>query len=328
MQYRRLGSSGLEVSALGLGTNAFGKRADQSTSIQIIQQAIDRGINFIDTANIYANTESERIIGEALADGKRHQVVLATKAGLVRGSGPNESGSSRIHIQQELEHSLRRLRTNYIDLYQIHTFDPYTPLEETLRALDDMVRSGKVRYIGASNYAAWELMKALGISEFKGLARYTSSQTSYSLADRTPELELVPMCLDQGVGIIPYFPLAGGILSGKYGGSDAIPVGSRANTDPNFTRFLDERTITLAREVGTIAQQKGCSTSVLSLAWLMDQPAVSTVIVGATRVEQLEDNLKSIDLILDGETSKQLDEISSPFVYGKPFAVYRLPGRP
>jgi aryl-alcohol dehydrogenase-like predicted oxidoreductase len=326
MNYRRLGRSGLEVSALGLGTNAFGKRADQSTSIQIIHHAIDRGINFVDTANIYAGTESERIIGEALV-GKRHQVVLATKAGLVRGTGPNQSGTSRIHIQQELEHSLRRLKTDYIDLYQIHTFDPYTPLEETLRALDDMVHSGKVRYIGASNYVAWELMKALGISEFRGLARYTSTQISYSLADRTPELELVPLCLDQGIGIIPYFPLAGGILTGKYGGIDAVPVGSRANTDPNFSKFLDERAITLAREVGICAQELGLSTSALSLAWLMDRPAVSTVIVGATRVEQLEDNLKSVDLKLTEAASKQLDDRSSPFVYGKPFAFYRLPTR-
>jgi len=326
MKYRRLGSSGLEVSVLGLGTNAFGKRADQSTSIQIIHHAIDNGINFIDTANIYAGTESERIIGEALVN-KRHQVVLATKAGLVRGTGPNESGSSRIHIQQELEQSLRRLRTDYIDLYQIHTFDPYTPLDETLRALDDMVRSGKVRYIGASNYAAWELMKALGISDFKGLARYTATQVSYSLADRTPELELVPICLDQGVGIIPYFPLAGGILSGKYGAVDAIPNGSRAHTDPSFSRFLSEETITLARRVGEIAENLGTSSNRLSLAWLMEQPAVSTVIVGATRVEQLQDNLNSLDLTLTEETFQQLDAISSPFMYGKPFAIYRLPTR-
>ncbi|GMK37228.1 aldo/keto reductase [Paenibacillus sp. CCS19] len=326
MKYRRLGSSGLEVSALGLGTNAFGKRADQSTSIQIIHHAIDSGINFIDTANIYAGTESERIIGEAL-EGKREKVVLATKAGLVRGSGPNESGSSRIHIQQELEQSLRRLRTDYVDLYQIHTFDPYTPLEETLRALDDMVRSGKVRYIGASNYAAWEMMKALGISEFKGLARYTSNQVSYSLADRTPELETIPMCLDQGVGIIPYFPLAGGILSGKYSAPGAIPTDSRAITDPNFSKFLDDKAISLAREVGSIASDHGSSTSALSLAWLMDRPAVSTVIVGATRVEQLEDNLKSIELKLTEDTINQLNAISSPFVYGKPFALYRLPAK-
>ncbi|WP_108995314.1 aldo/keto reductase, partial [Paenibacillus agaridevorans] len=216
MAYRRLGESGLKVSELGLGTNAFGKRADERTSIDIIHAALDAGISFIDTANIYAGTESERIIGEALK-GRRHEAVLTTKAGLPRGSGVYERGSSRRHLMGELEGSLRRLGTDYVDLYQIHTFDPETPLEETLRTLDDMVRSGKVRYIGASNYHAWELMKAVGISDRLGLARYISMQTSYSLADRTPERELIPMCQDQGLGIIPYFPLAGGILTGKYG---------------------------------------------------------------------------------------------------------------
>lgn len=204
MEYRRLGNSGLRVSALGLGTNAFGKRADQAASTRILHAALDRGINFIDTANIYAGTESERIIGQALA-GRRENAVLATKAGLPRHDGPHGRGSSRYHLQQELEHSLRRLQTDYVDLYQIHTFDPHTPLDETLRTLDDMITSGKVRYIGASNYTAWELMKALGISEMRGYAGYISTQTSYSLADRTPENELVPLCLDQGVGIIPYF---------------------------------------------------------------------------------------------------------------------------
>ncbi|KKO54048.1 aldo/keto reductase [Paenibacillus sp. DMB20] len=323
MLYRRLGNSGLQVSQLGLGTNAFGKRADQETSARILHYALDHGINFIDTANIYANTESESIIGQALA-GKRHNVVLATKAGLVRGNGPNERGSSRLHLQQELENSLRRLQTDYVDLYQIHTFDPNTPLDETLRTLDDMVASGKVRYIGASNYAAWEIMKAIGISELKGYVRYASTQTSYSLADRTPELELVPMCLDQGVGIIPYFPLAGGILTGKYGGGEGVPSGSRADTDPNFNRFLEEKNIRLGQEVARLAAENGWTPSALSLAWLMNRPAVSTVIVGATSPEQLESNMKCLDIRLDTELGTRLDEISDPFVYGKPFASYRL----
>lgn len=323
MLYRRLGNSGLQVSQLGLGTNAFGKRANQATSARILDCALDHGVNFIDTANIYAHTESESIIGQALA-GRRHNIVLATKAGLVRGNGPNERGSSRFHLQQELEHSLRRLQTDYVDLYQIHTFDPHTPLDETLRTLDDMVASGKVRYIGASNYAAWELMKAIGISELKGYVRYTSTQTSYSLADRTPELELVPMCLDQGVGIIPYFPLAGGILTGKYSSPGEVPSGSRADTDPNFNRFLEEKNIRLGQQVTQIAAENGWTPSALSLAWLMNRPAVSTVIVGATSPEQLESNLKGLDIQLDPELSKRLDEISDPFVYGKPFAEYRL----
>lgn len=323
MNYRRLGNSGLKVSQLGLGTNAFGKRADQGTSTRIIDHALDHGINFIDTANIYAGSESERIIGEALA-GKRHNVVLATKAGLVSGQGPNERGSSRYHLQQELEDSLKRLKTDYVDLYQIHTFDPNTPLEETLRTLDDMVSSGKVRYIGASNYAAWEIMKALGISELRGYARYVSTQTSYSLADRTPELELVPLCLDQGVGIIPYFPLAGGILTGKYGQGASTPSGSRAETDPNFNRFLEDRNLKLGQQVSQLAAEHAHSPSALSLAWLMNRPAVSTVIVGATKTEQLDDNLKSLEIEIDEALGSSLDEISDDFVYGKPFATYRL----
>ncbi|KAF9142079.1 aldo/keto reductase [Paenibacillus cellulositrophicus] len=323
MKYRYLGHTGLEVSVLGLGTNAFGKRADQDTSIRIIHHALDRGVNFIDTANIYAGTESERIIGQAL-QGRRQEAVLATKAGMVMGQGPNGRGSSRYHLMQELENSLKRLRTDYVDLYQIHTFDPHTPLEETLRTLDDMVRSGKVRYIGASNYAAWELMKAIGISEAKGLNRFVSTQVSYSLADRTPERELVPMCLDQGVGIIPYFPLAGGILTGKYSLENRAPEQSRADTDPNFSRFVIDRNIRLGQEVGRLAADLELAPSGLSLAWLMGRPAVSTVIVGATRTSQLEDNLRSVEMTLSEETIQELDRISEPFRNGEPFATYRL----
>ena len=245
MKYRHLGNSGLRVSALGLGTNAFGSRADKAASIRIIHQALDQGINFIDTANVYSDTRSEQIIGEALAD-RRNEVIIATKVGLPRGKGPNDKGASRLHIQREVEDSLKRLRTDYIDLYQIHSFDPNTPLEETLRTLEDLVRAGKIRYIGASNYAAWELMKALGISEQQGLSRFISVQNSYSLADRTPEIELVPCCLDQGVGIIPFFPLAGGILTGKYGDGTQIPTGSRLDKDPNsiIGKRLDDKSST------------------------------------------------------------------------------------
>lgn len=324
MQYRRLGGSGLKVSALGLGTNAFGKRADAQTSIRIIHLALEREVNFIDTANIYAGTESERIIGEALAGGKRQEAVLATKAGLPRGAGVYERGSSRRHLMKELEDSLKRLRTDYVDLYQIHTFDPDTPLDETLRTLDDMVTSGKVRYIGASNYYAWELMKAVGISDKLGLNRYVSMQVSYSLADRTPERELIPMCLDQGIGIIPYFPLAGGILTGKYGSAQETPAGSRADTDPGFRRFLGEDALALGREVERIALESGTTASALSLAWLLERPAVSTVIVGATREEQLESNLAALELKLDADVADRLEQASRRFRDGEPFAIYRL----
>ncbi|WP_429845582.1 aldo/keto reductase [Brevibacillus sp. FIR094] len=324
MKYYRLGGSGLKVSALGLGTNSFGGRADEQTSVNIIHTAIESGITFIDTANIYTQTESERIIGLALS-GKRHEVVLATKAGLVKGEGPNQRGSSRYHLMLELENSLKRLRTDYVDLYQIHTFDPETPLEETLRALDDMVRSGKVRYIGASNYAAWELMKAIGISQREGLNRYVSTQVSYSLADRTPERELVPLCLDQGVGIIPYFPLAGGILTGKYTSAEKAPAGSRADKEPRFVRLLSEDKLEFGRKISQVAAEVGVSSSVLSLAWLMHKPVVSSVIVGATRVEQLTDNLQSAALTLDAATLAELDRLSDTYRNGEPFAVYRLP---
>ncbi|MDO7907608.1 aldo/keto reductase [Paenibacillus sp. JX-17] len=323
MEYRRLGSSGLQVSALGLGTNAFGKRADEKTSVDIVHAALDHGVNFIDTANIYAGTESERIIGLALK-GRRYEAVLATKAGLVRRDAPNGQGSSRYHLMRELEESLNRLQTDHVDLYQIHTFDPLTPLEETLRTLDDMVTSGKVRYIGASNYAAWELMKALGISEFRNWARYVTIQTSYSLADRTPEQELVPLCLDQGIGIIPYFPLAGGILTGKYNEDGAAPAGSRAETDPNFNRFLLERNVKLGQQVSYLAAAHEYTPSVLSIAWLLNRPAVSTVIVGATRVEQLEHNLQSLEIRPASDLLEELDRISDDFRYGEPFATYRL----
>ncbi|MGG4145275.1 aldo/keto reductase [Paenibacillus algorifonticola] len=323
MIYKRLGTSGLKVSSLGLGTNSFGSRADKQSSISIIHAALGSGINFLDTANIYSGTASETIIGEALI-GRRHEAVIATKAGLPRGKGANERGSSRYHLQLELEQSLRRLQTDYVDLYQIHTFDPETPLEETLRALDDMVRAGKVRYIGASNYAAWELMKALGISDRLGLNRYVSIQTSYSLADRTPERDITPLCLDQGVGIIPYFPLAGGLLTGKYSEQQSAPEGSRLDKNPDFARFFTGEGFTLSRQVGELAAEAGCTPAVLALHWLMQQPAVASVIVGATSAAQLEANLASASLQPEPAVMERLDEISLRFQHGEPFALYRL----
>lgn len=322
MEYRRMGASGLYVSVMGLGTNAFGSRSDKETSLRIIETALDLGVNFIDTANIYSGTKSEEIIGEALQN-KRKNVVLATNAGLPRHQGPNGKGSSRIHLFQEIEESLRRLRTEYIDLYQIHSFDSSTPLEETLRALEDLVHAGKVRYIGASNYAAWELMKALSISKQFGLSQYISIQPSYSLADRTPERELIPLCLDQGIGVIPYYPLAGGILTGKYKGRE-IPAGSRAEKNPEFMHRLEEEQLQLGDQMIKIAQSLHCTPSALSLAWLYTRPAVATVIVGATDPEQVKKNIESVELSLNQETLEELEKISSRFVYGKPFAEFRL----
>jgi len=323
MQYRQLGRSGLKLSSIGLGTNAFGKRADATVSTQIIHAAIDVGITFIDTANIYAATQSEQIIGQAL-QGRRHEVVLTTKAGLPSGNGPYERGSSRRYITHQLEASLKRLQTDYVDLYQIHTFDPETPLDETLRALEDMITSGKVRYIGCSNYYAWELMKALGISDQLGINRYISHQVSYSLADRTPERELIPLCEDQGVGIIPYFPLAGGILTGKYNDQNRYSTDSRALTDPSFSRFMTDDTIELGRNVTTLAESLQTSAGALSIAWLLQQKIVASVIVGATKPEHISDNIKALQLQLNSDSMKQLDAISAAYRYGEPFAMYRL----
>lgn len=323
MRYNQLGNSGLTVSAIGLGTNAFGKRADAQTSTFIIESAIHNGVNFIDTANIYAGTQSETIIGKAI-QGKRSEIVLTTKAGLPTGKSPFHKGSSRHHLMQELEASLARLQTDYVDLYQIHTFDPLTPLEETLRCLEDMITTGKVRYIGCSNYYAWELMKALGISERLGLTKYISQQVSYSLADRTVERELIPLCLDQGIGIIPYFPLAGGILTGKYTVQSEAPADSRAQTDPNFNRFLTERTLKLSQELQQLALEHETTPSHLAIAWLLHQPVVGTVIVGATKVKQLETNLEALDISITNELMEQLNTISADFRYGEPFASYRI----
>jgi aryl-alcohol dehydrogenase-like predicted oxidoreductase len=317
MRYRNLGTSGLQVSVLGLGTNAFGGRADKDTSIRVLHHAVENGITFIDTANVYTGTKSEEIIGEAF-EGRRQDVILATKVGNKRGEGPNESGSSRQHIIRELEASLRRLRTDYIDLYQIHVFDPKTPLDETLRALDDLVTSGKVRYVGASNYSAWQMMKSLAISKSQGLIQYVSVQPGYSLADRGVERETVPFCLDQGIGLIPYFPLAGGILTGKYSGG-SIPSGSQLEKNPNFAQRMDTIRMELGDQVAKIAAGLGTSATVLSLAWLMHQPAVCTVIAGATREAQIDENLKAVNLVLSEDVLQALDEASDQFVYARSF---------
>lgn len=219
---------------------------------------------------------------------------------------------------REVENSLRRLRTDYIDLYQIHTFDPTTPLEETLRALNDLVVAGKVRYIGASNYAAWQLMKSLSISERFSLAKYVSVQPGYSLVDRGIERELVPFCVSEGIGIIPYFPLAGGILTGKYAGG-AKPEGSLLDKNPNFAARMDDARMAMGDKVVEMAKELGTTATALSLAWLMHQPGVSTVIAGATRESQIDDNLQAVGLELSSDVLNALDEASEEFIYVRPF---------
>lgn len=323
MEYRRLGQSGLLVSAVGLGTNAFGQRANKETSISIVHKAIDNGINFIDTANIYAGTQSEKIIGKALK-GRREEAILATKAGLPTGPSPYERGSSRLHLMAELDKSLKRLQTDYIDLYQIHTFDPHTPLEETLRCLNTMIESGKVRYIGCSNYSAWEMMKALAISEKLNLTSYISNQLSYSLLDRTPEQELIPCAVDQHIGLITYFPLAGGILTGKYKSNTDGPEGSRLKTTSTFANYLTNDRIAFAKKLVKLAKQQQTTPEVLAIAWLLRKQQVSSVIAGATSIEQLDSHIAASQFLMNDELLKELDELSASYIYGPPFASFRI----
>jgi aryl-alcohol dehydrogenase-like predicted oxidoreductase len=314
MLYRQLGRSGLHVSAFALGTNSFGGRADEAESIAIIHHALDHGVNLIDTANIYTETRSEQIIGKALR-GRRDRAVVATKCAAKIGDGPNDAGASRGHIMREVERSLARLETDYIDLYQMHSWDGRTPLEETLRALDDLVRAGKVRYIGCSNYAAWQLERALWTSDRRGFVRYDSAQPAYSPADRRIEAELVPCCLAEGVGLIVYFPLAGGVLTGKYKPGGTPPQGSRAVTQPQFTkRYLNEQNLRLAQDMAGFASEVGCSVSQLTLAWVMRRPGITSALVGATKVAQQDENVKAVDLAVSQDVLDRVTELSAPFV--------------
>lgn len=292
MRYRLLGNSGLRVSVVGLGTNQFGGKVDQETTTRIIHRALDLGINFIDTADTYTGGRSEEMIGEAIKN-RRSEVILATKVGNKTGDGPNDVGTSRWRIMHQVEQSLRRLKTDYIDLYQIHRFDPHTPYEETMRALDDLVRSGKVRYIGASNYAAWQLCRANDVAAMHGWAPFVSVQPHYHMFEREIERELIPYCRAFNVGIIPYFPLAGGFLTGKYRQGEAPPKGSRGESNPYVQRYFTESNFEKLESLKDFADGQGRTMVELAIAWLCAEPQVSTVICGATSPEQVEANAKA-----------------------------------
>jgi aryl-alcohol dehydrogenase-like predicted oxidoreductase len=318
MQYRQLGSSGLRVSTLTLGTMGFGGTGWASPVGQIgvagareqIAIARDAGVNLIDTADVYSSGLSEEILGEALG-GDRDEVLIATKVRMPMGDGPNDAGLSRHHIIRSAEASLRRLRTDHIDLYQVHEWDGQTPLEETLTALDDLVRSGKVRYIGASNYAGWHLMKALGISERRRLERFVSQQIYYSLQNRDAEAELVPVALDQGLGILVWSPLAGGLLSGKYRRGVTAPAGSRHLSEWDEPPVNDEDKLYDVIEVAVeIGKAHGVSAAPVALAYTLAKPAVTSLIVGARTAEQLRDNLAAADLQLSADEIARLDQVS------------------
>ncbi len=319
MDYRRLGRSGLFVSSLTLGTMTFGGSGpfnkvgstDVAGATRQVDMCLDAGVNLFDTADIYSSGESEEILGGAIS-GRRDRLLLATKARMSVGEGPNDAGLSRHHIIRQCEASLRRLGTDYIDLYQAHEWDGATPLEETLEAFDTLVRSGKVRYIGCSNYAGWQLMKALGVSERHGFQRYVSQQIHYTLEARDAEYELVPLSLDQDCGILVWSPLAGGLLSGKYRrDKDATEGRHVEGWDEPPVRDSDKLYDTIEVLV-EIAESHSVSAAQIALTWLLGRPGVTSIVVGARTDEQLADNLKAADLKLSEDERKGLDDVSAP----------------
>lgn len=320
MDLRNLGNSGTIVSEFALGTMTFGAEADEQTSHAILERYLDAGGNFIDTADVYTSGASESIIGRWLSrnPGSRDGVVIATKGRFPMGGGPNDLGLSRTHLRTALDASLRRLGVDHIDLYQMHAWDALTPIEETLRFLDDAVASGKISYYGFSNYLGWQLTKAVQVARANGWAPPVTLQPQYSLIVRGIEHEVVPAALDASVGLLPWSPLAGGWLSGKYRRDEPPTGATRLGENPTRgmeaweARNADPRTWEIIDAVDAVALETGASASQVSLAWLSARPAVTSVILGARTVEQLEDNLGAADLELTGEQRARLDEASAP----------------
>ncbi|MBB5064038.1 aldo/keto reductase [Granulicella mallensis] len=321
MQYKTLGNTGLLVSSLCFGTMTFSGGAgfwkvigtvDQAGADDLVKASIEAGINFFDTADVYSEGESEKTLGQSLKNLNiaRKDVVIATKVFGRVGPGRNDVGASRGHIMDGVEASLRRLQTDHIDLYQIHASDSITPVEETLRALDTLVQQGKVRYIGASNWQAWKLSKALGISEFKNLARFDTLQAYYSIAGRDLEREIVPLLEAEKTGLLVWSPLAGGLLSGKFSRENQKPEGSR-RSEFDFPLVDKERTWKILDAIAPIAKAHGCSAARISLAWLLSKPVVTSIIIGAKRLDQLQDNIAAIEVKLTADEIKQLDEVSA-----------------
>ncbi|HKI74091.1 MAG TPA: aldo/keto reductase [Pseudomonadales bacterium] len=311
MKYTKLGRTGLKVSTLCLGTMTFGNQewgSDEATAKQIVDAFIDAGGNFIDTADVYVDGVSEEITGRLIKD-KRKDVILATKVAGPMGTTLNDLGLSRKHILDSVDASLKRLGTDYIDLYQVHAYDPTTPLDETLIALNDCVRSGKVRYIGCSNYSAWQIMKATGLAKELGVARYDCLQPQYSLVCRYIEREHVPLCIEEGIGIIPWSPLGGGMLTGKIRRGEAPPQGSRAASGQN-ARFTEEKNLDIAEALIKVAADIGKTPSQVALSWCMNQPGVTSPIFGARTMAQLEDNVAAADIELEDDAVKALEETS------------------
>lgn len=332
MLYSQLGTTGTFVSRICLGTMTFGGGAGPVGNLPlrdvetIVGAALDAGINFIDTADVYNGGEAEALIGEVL-NSRRKDVVLATKCASRTGTGPNNVGQSRIHIFEALEASLKRLKTDHIDLYQLHNFDRLTPMEEVLGALDDAARQGKIRYIGCSNYAAWQVAKSIGISERRLLARFVSVQSYYSLAGRDIERELVPAVADHGLGLICWSPLAGGLLSGKFDREGTVEAGARRAT-LQFPPVDREQAFTIIDVLKEIAREIEATPAQVALAWLLSRPAVTSLIIGVKRVDQLKDNLGALDVRLSEADLARLDAASAlPPSYPNWIQTYRASSR-
>ena len=306
MKYRQLGKSGLQVSAVGLGANNFGGRVDAKRTNSVVHAALDSGVNFIDTSNSYGGGFSEKYIGDALK-GRREQAVIATKVSSRVADGPNNSGNSRKHIFDQVDISLRKLRTDYLDLYQIHWWDPDTSLEETLRALDDLVRMGKVRYAGCSNFTAWQVCESDWLARSLGINSFVSMQPRYSMLYRQPEAEMLPLCERYGIGVLPYYPLENGFLTGKYRRNAPAPEGTRlaANDRGVFT----DRNFDILEKLEDFCAERGHTILELAFAWLLASPSVSSVIAGATRPEQVEANVASASWGLSAEDVTTVNSI-------------------
>jgi aryl-alcohol dehydrogenase-like predicted oxidoreductase len=308
VEYRNLGSSGLKVSEVGLGGNTFGWWEEEETSVAVINHALDTGISFIDTADMYDRGRSEEFVGKAVK-GRRSNVIIATKFGYAMGDDPNDRGGSRYHIMKAVDASLKRLQTDYIDFYQMHIPDLTTPIEETLRALDDLVRAGKVRYIGCSNFAAWQLCEALWTSRANKLESFVTVQTRYNVLERHIEAEMVPCCKAYGIGVIPWGPLAGGFLTGKYRQGEKAPPGIRlSGTDRLYGSVLTDANWNRLAKMEAFASERSHTVGELAIAWLLSKPWVSTVIAGSRRVEQVSANIRAVEWRL---TAQEVQEIEA-----------------
>ena len=309
MEYRFLGKSGLKVSEFGLGTNQFGGKVSATVAAAIMHAAMDAGVNFIDTADVYQNGNSEESIGAALK-GKRQQALIATKVhNAVEPRGPNDQGSSRQHIFQGVDASLQRLQSDYIDLYQMHRWDEHTAIGETMQALDDLIRAGKVRYIGASNFTAWQLTEANAVAKQNGWTEFISIQPHYHMLERSIEGELLPACKYFNIGVLPYFPLAGGFLTGKYLEGKAAPKSSRGESSPYVQKYMTSENYALLDQLSDFAQAHGRTINDLAHAWLLAQAQISSVISGATSVDQVLSNIRAHDWELSSEDLATVNEI-------------------